>query len=344
MDEKQNIYSFTLLELKDYLVEEGFPQYRASQMFRWIYGKSSFDIAKMTDISSDERDALQKMLLTEPLLPIESVESGLDGTVKYAFSVSREIFESVLMPGSDRTTVCLSSQTGCALGCRFCATGRSAGRNMSVSEIVGQYARMQSGTKKRVTNVVFMGMGEPMLNLENVLKSILILNDPAGAAIGARRITVSTAGITEGIDALRLFPLQVKLAVSLNSAVQRKREMLMPVAKRYTLDLLASSLKKYQSTKKRKITFEYILLNGINDSDADADALKKFAGMFDCKINLIPYNGTSEEFKEPSGAVIESFKKKLSFMKDSVSVRFSRGRDIAGACGQLKGMIEKRKT
>jgi len=337
MSEKFDFFSYTESELKGILVKKGFPSYRAAQIYRWVYAKHVFKTEDMSDISKSEREDIAQIVNFDIEPPVKKVISNIDGTIKYAFSCSGEIVESVYMPGKERTTVCLSSQTGCALKCRFCATGLFAGRNMTMSEIIRQFMHMQKESEKRITNVVFMGMGEPMYNLENIFRVIKIMNDSAGIGIGARRITVSTAGITEGIGAIADFPLQVKLAVSLNSAIQAKREKLMPIALKYSISDLRRSLASYQKKKKRKITFEYILLAGVNDGEDDIKELKKFLSEFDCKLNIIPYNGASGEYGEPGEKTVERFKNSFSYMNDSVSVRMSRGRDIAGACGQLKG-------
>ncbi len=337
---KINIFSLTLNELKEILKNNGIREFRANIIYKWLYEKYVFNFQLMTDISKEDRDQLSRIfILQEPEYKHRFI-SKIDKTKKYAFKFNNSIVETVLIPDNKRNTICLSSQTGCSLKCRFCATGQYTGRNLKVQDIIYQFMGVQKDSKKRITNIVFMGMGEPFLNRDNVFKAIEILNSPNGVRIGARKITISTAGIVPGILSLIDFPYQVKLAVSLNSAVQEKREYLMPVTKQYTLKELKKALLKYQEAKNKRITFEYILLPGFNDSEEDIKALFDFLRDIDSKINIIPYNKTiNTEFREPDDKEVIEFKKKLYAFKDAVSVRKSKGRDISGACGQLKGKI-----
>lgn len=337
---KYDIFNFTREQLKTILKEHGFKPYRGDILYKWIYEKLIFDFYKMTDIAKTDREKLHSIFSIEkPSFEYKAV-SKLDNTRKFAINFDNDWIESVLIPSRSRLTQCLSTQTGCSLACKFCATGKAAGRNLTVSQIIRQYLAVQPDSNARISNIVFMGMGEPFLNTDNVLNAIRILNDERGIKIGARRITVSTAGIIPGIREFSQFDIQAKLAVSLNSAVQKKREYLMPIASKYPLDRLKQALLDYQKENNRRITFEYIIIPGFNDSRSDSDALLKYLDDFDCKINLIPYNPVSgSSFREPSKSEIDSFKSRMYPFKDSVSVRQSKGSDIDGACGQLKNRL-----
>ncbi|HAF08157.1 MAG: putative dual-specificity RNA methyltransferase RlmN [candidate division TA06 bacterium 32_111] len=334
----ESIYRFTLKNFKEDVEKKGFKPFKADQIFKWIYCKKINDFTKMTDLSLNDRKIFKELYDTSLFTDYKELTSKIDKTKKYLFNLSEtESIEAVFMKEDKRITVCLSSQTGCPLKCRFCATGKKNGRNLSTEEIVKEFTTMYYLNPERITNIVFMGMGEPLLNCSNVLESIKIFNEEKGIKIGARKITVSTAGIVEGIERIIEFPLQIKLALSLNSAIEEKREYLMPVTKTNTLSQLKKVLKRYQKIKKKRITFEYIIIPGFNDGKKDIEELLKFLSEFDCKLNLIPYNKTDDQFREPTEKNIRDFFKKVSVLKDAVSIRKSKGKDISGACGQLKG-------
>ena len=337
MDKKTDIFSLTFEKLAKRLIENDFPKFRSQQIFKWLYEKNLFDFSLMTDIASSERERLKSMFDSGLNEDVKVFRSRIDSSEKFLIDFKGSYVESVLMPSKERVTVCLSSQTGCGLKCSFCATGRNPGRNLTSGEIIRQFMHMALKSKERITNVVFMGMGEPLLNLDNVLEAIEILNCDKGIRIGARKITVSTAGIIPGIETLTRFPLQVKLAISLNSAIQSKREELMPIAKKYDLKNLKRALINYQDAKNKRMTFEYILIPGVNDSVSDTRALFEFAKGIDCKVNVIPYNPVDKKFRAPTKRETADFFEKLSPLKDAVTIRESRGRDINGACGQLAG-------
>lgn len=339
---KYDIFNLTREQLRTILKEHGFKPYRADILYKWMYEKLIFDFYKMTDIAKSDREKLHSIFSIEKPTFEYKAASKLDNTRKYALSFNNEWVESVLIPSKNRLTQCISSQTGCKLACRFCATGENPGRNLSTGEIIRQYLAVQSDSNTRISNIVFMGMGEPLLNTENVLNACRIFNDEKGIKIGARRITISTAGIVPGIREVSDFDIQVKLAVSLNSAVQKKREYLMPVARKHSLHELKEALLDYQKQNNRRITFEYIIIPGFNDKKEDSDALLKYLEDFDCKINLIPYNPVKgSKFRKPSPGQINDFKQRMYSFRDSVSVRRSMGTDIDGACGQLKNRMEK---
>lgn len=333
-----SIYNYTLKELRQDLGKKGFKTFRAEQIYKWLYCKKINDFTKMTDISLKERESLEQFYDLSLFKKYLEFVSKVDKTKKYLFNLSEnESIETVLMKEDKRTTICLSSQTGCPLKCKFCATGKKNGRNLSVEEIVKEFTTIYYLNSERITNIVFMGMGEPLLNYKNVFESIRIFNEEKGIKIGARKITLSTAGIIEGIEKIIQFPLQIKLAISLNSAIEEKREYLMPVTKTNNLSELKKVLKKYQEIKKKRITFEYIIIPGFNNSIEDIKQLLKFLSEFDCKLNIIPYNKTENEFREPTEKEIREFYEKVSVLKDAVSIRKSKGKDILGACGQLRG-------
>ncbi|MGE3063707.1 MAG: 23S rRNA (adenine(2503)-C(2))-methyltransferase RlmN [bacterium] len=337
MDKRIDIFSLTYDELTKILVENNFPKYKSQQIFKWLYEKNIFDFSLMTDIAASERERLKTIFNSDLNEKSFIFKSKIDSSSKFLIEFETSSIESVLMPSKDRITVCLSSQTGCALKCAFCATGANAGRDLTAGEIIRQFMHMALHSKERITNIVFMGMGEPLLNLDNVLKAIEILNFDKGIRIGARKITVSTSGIVPGIEKLTEFPLQVKLALSLNTAIQKKREELMPIAKTYDLKSIKRALIKYQDAKNKRVTFEYILIPGVNDTSDDVNSLFDFVKGLDCKVNLIPYNPVGKRFRSPSKREIADFFEKLAPLKDAVTIRESRGLDIAGACGQLAG-------
>jgi len=335
--QKKDIYGLKYEELKGILIKNNFQKFRAEQIFKWLYEKNVSDFILMTDIAMNERVRLSEFFNISLDDKVVIYNSKKDSSSKFLIKFNDESVESVLMRERDRTTVCLSSHTGCALKCTFCATGKREGRNLSTGEIIRQFVYLAKESKERITNVVFMGMGEPLLNIDNVLSAIEILNCDKGIRIGARKITVSTAGIIPGIESLIEFPIQVKFALSLNSAIQKKREILMPIAKTYDLLSLKKVIRKYQNAKNKRITFEYILIPEVNNLDEDINAIFDYVKGIDCKINIIPYNPVDLKFRTPSKKEVNDFFLKLSSLKNAVTIRESRGRDIDGACGQLAG-------
>lgn len=336
-----DFFNFTRSELRIFFEGSGLRPFISDILYKWVYEKSVYDIENMTDISKGDRARISELLSFDRMFMVFKARSKLDKTRKYAFQLGDDIIESVIIPDRKRVTQCISSQTGCPLACTFCATGKHKGRDLTAGEIVAQHVSIRDDMDKRITNIVFMGMGEPLLNIDNVFRSIHILNDSKGLRVGARKITVSTAGIIPGIESIIEFPLQIKLAISLNSAIQEKREELMPIAKTYKLHALKNVLLKYQSIRNKRITFEYILIPGFNNGNEDIDALFDFLKDIDCKINIIPYNEVpGNSFREPTADEINIFRDRLYPFKDAVSIRRSRGRDISGACGQLKGIVQ----
>lgn len=325
-------------EIEKYLRGIGERSYRSTQIIRWLWQKGVVDIMEFTDLPLSLREKLSKDFFVYSIVPVSIKKSSTDGSVKFLLRlIDGEKVETVFIPDGKRKTVCVSSQVGCPLKCSFCATGMLGfKRNLEFWEILEQIRFVKDYIGERITNIVFMGMGEPMLNMENMFDAISLLQENDAFKIGARKITISTAGVIPGIYRLLEYRKQVKLAISLNSAIQEKREKIMPIARRYPLSELRKTILDYYKVKKRWVTFEYILLPGFNDSQEDVKALESFIKGIPCKINVIPYNGfEGSPFREPREEEIERFLKRLYRLKATITLRKSKGRDIKGACGQL---------
>ena len=316
-------------------------KFRARQIHNWIYLKSVKSIDEMTDLSVKFREELKKIaVVTDIKIKVKQVSS--DGTIKYLIEYpDGECVETVLMRFDNRAnlTACVSSQIGCAVNCSFCATGkRGFIRNLSYKEIIEQVLTIQRDTGLKVTNIVFMGQGEPLLNLENVLKAMEIFNE--NFQIGARRLTVSTSGIVPKIYELAENDMQSTLAISLHAPNHEIRKKLMPVENKYDMKELKLALKKYVEKTGRRITIEYLLIKGLNDSPESAKELAEYLSDIKCNINLIPYNPTEQnDYQKPSNNTIQKFKYLLEHSGKKVTVRLERGADIDAACGQLRGKI-----
>ncbi|MDX1917594.1 MAG: 23S rRNA (adenine(2503)-C(2))-methyltransferase RlmN [Candidatus Caenarcaniphilales bacterium] len=331
----------SLSELKELVLSKlPLETYRINQIHSWIYAKSSSVIDRWSDLASDKRSMLSENFRIA-LLDLKNHQiSKQDGTQKFLFTLpDGQYIESVLMKlkGSKSYSACISSQVGCAVGCPFCATGKlGLKRNLTPAEIVDQVMSMQRITGERIHNLVFMGQGEPLHNLPNLLKAISILRDSVG--IGVRHITISTSGLVPQIRELGATKLQINLAISLHSASQELREKLVPIARRWNLLELRKALTDYFGLTGRRITFEYTLLKDINDTAQEARALADFVRdlPFPCLINLIPFNDNpSSQFRRPERRQIEIFREIVEHSGRKVTVRQTLGRDIAAACGQL---------
>lgn len=329
----------TLSELEDLMAQMGATKFRAKQIHNWIYGKSVSSIDEMTNLSKDFREQLKQVAaVTESKIKVKQVSS--DGTLKYLIEYpDGECVETVLMRFDNRAnlTACVSSQVGCAVNCSFCATGKGGfKRNLTHQEIIEQVLSIQRDTGLKVTNIVFMGQGEPLLNLNNVLKALEIFNNDF--QIGARRITISTSGIIPGIKRLAEMDLQSTLAISLHAPNHKLRAELMPIENKYPIDELKNALIDYVEKTGRRITIEYILIHGFNDTQEVAKELAILLRGIKCNINLIPYNSVIEnDYKKPSNNDIMKFKYLLEHSGKKVTVRLERGADIDAACGQLRG-------
>ena len=328
-----------LKEIEKMMNDLGATKFRAKQIHNWIYSKSISTIDEMTNLSKDFREELKKQaVVTETKIKIK--QTSVDGTIKYLVEYpDGECVETVLMRFDNRAnlTACVSCQVGCAVNCSFCATGKGGfKRNLTYQEIIEQVLTIQRDTGLKVTNVVFMGQGEPLLNLQNVLKALEIFNDDF--QIGARRITISTSGIVPKIYELADSELQSTLAISLHAPNHKLRAELMPIENKYPIDEIKKALMNYVEKTGRRITVEYILIRGFNDTTECAKELAYFLRDLKCNINLIPYNSVIEnDYKKPSNNDIMKFKYLLEHSGKKVTVRLERGADIDAACGQLRG-------
>jgi 23S rRNA (adenine2503-C2)-methyltransferase len=336
-----NLLALSSTELGSFLHTLGFPRYRTTQVLRWLYQRQATTVASMTDLSKPDRDKLARVASISSLEPVD-IQRSADGTQKYVFALSDDKrIETVLIPDEDRLTACLSTQVGCTLDCGFCMTGRMGLlRNLRPDEIVGQVLAIQRRLPPpvRLTNVVFMGMGEPLANLDAVEEAIRRLtNTTWGIGLSPRRITLSTAGLATRIK--HVAELGVNLAVSLNATSNPQRNRLMPAANRaYSLERVLKACREFPLQARRRLTFEYVLLASENDSVADALRLAKLVRGMRCKINLIPFNEFPDSpFRRPSQETILHFQTILKAQGLDVFIRKSKGRDVLGACGQLGG-------
>lgn len=334
--EKINLKGLWIEDFEEILGELGEKRYKARQLALWIYAKRATDFAQMTDLSKDLREKLHQIACIDNIKLIKSQTSQKDISEKFLFELSDgEKVESVLMWEGKRITLCVSTQVGCPLGCKFCATGKMGfKRNLTTGEIVDQAVALEH---HHITNAVLMGMGEPLLNYENTLKAIRILNNEMGLSFSAKGITVSTAGIPSMIKKLAEENLKIKLAISLNAPTDEKRNQLMPINQKHPLKQLLGAVRYFTRRRKRWVTFEYILIKDVNDSEKDALALSKLIAGIPCKINLIPYNPVPDLlYERPSEERILAFRDFLYPRWPTVTLRRSKGEDILAACGQLR--------
>lgn len=324
--------------VRELLSEIGQPSYRAKQLLSWLYARSVRSYDEMTNLPADLRATLAgRLALSFPT--VKTQQCSADGTRKYLLELADGMtVETVGLPTSDRLTVCFSTQAGCAMGCSFCATGASGfSRNLGPGEMVDQIAVVAQDFGARVTNAVAMGQGEPFANYDNVLEALRLMNSDIGLGIGARHITVSTCGLTAGIARFASEPEQFTLAVSLHSAVQETRDKLMPGVRGQTLRDLREAVILYTASTSRRVSFEYALIDGVNDTDAELSALVHYCRGLLVHVNLIPMNPVSESGMGRSAAHrVRTFEKALSAAGVEVSVRAERGTDIDAACGQLR--------
>lgn len=319
------------------LVESlGQPKFRAAQLADWIYRKSVRDFGQMTNLPASLREELARTCTLTRAEAVSEARSD-DGAVKFLLRLGDgECVESVLLPYADRVSVCVSTQIGCSAGCTFCATADGGlVRNLTPGEIVDQVLVVQERSGMRVSHVVFMGMGEPLLNLPAVLKAVRLLNDEAG--ISMRRMTLSTVGITPAIRRLAQSRMQLTLAVSLHAPDEELRRRLIPVSSRFPLPELIQACRDYAQTTKRRITFEYLLLAGVNDTPAQAAALARLLKGIMCHVNLIPYNEVDGKlYRRPDRRAVQAFRAVLEKAGVEVTQRMERGHSAAAACGQLR--------
>lgn len=344
--EKQNIREKTLQEITEFLTANGEKAFRAKQIWQWIWQRGVTRFGDMTNLSKSTQELLGNSFFFDSIQP-HLVQTSGDGTVKTAWRLSDgEIIESVLIPGNQKFTVCVSSQVGCKLGCKFCATGTLGfKRNLTAGEIFDQVTAARLAAEAQgltLSNIVFMGMGEPLLNYGNVMKAIERLTAADGLAMSPYRITVSTAGIPDQIRQLADDGARFNLAVSLHSADEAARTSLMPVNKAYSLADIAESLKFFVEKTGTRPTFEYLLLKDVNDSLEDAKALARYCRQFPIKINIIEYNEISgSDFRHSPDKKRDEFIRFLESCNMVVNLRRSKGKDIDAACGQLAGKQPK---
>ncbi len=328
-----------LAELEAALEARGHPRFHARQIFSWIYAKGVTDFEKMTNLSRPLRaDLAEHFRISTP--SIVTKETSSDGTVKLLLGLEdgRRI-ESVFIPDTPSQTFCVSTQVGCAMKCGFCLTGKMGlVRNLSAGEIAGQVRVLadELGLRESKFNIVLMGMGEPLHNYDNTMKALRMLNDEHGLAVSPKRVTLSTVGVLPALDRLASEPLMPNLAISLHATTEDQRDALVPVNRKYGLEDILAAARKFPAKRRNRITFEYVLLGGVNDTPEDARRLVRLLGNIRCKVNLIPLNEAAGiTFTRPSDERVNTFARILASAGLTVSVRKSRGRDIRAACGQL---------
>lgn len=337
--ERIDMKSLTLEELRAELTAKGEKAFRGDQLYQWMHEKLAGSISEMSNLSKEFREWLEKEYEYITLEIVEVQRSKLDGTCKYLFRLpDGYVIESVLMPYHHGNSVCISSQVGCRMGCRFCAsTIGGLERNLRPSEMLEQIYQIQKDSGKRVSNVVVMGTGEPLDNYDNLVRFIYLLSNEKGLHISQRSLTVSTCGIVPEIRRLADEDLSITLALSLHAAFQEKRRKLMPVANRYELKDVLDACSYYFQKTGRRLTLEYSLVAGVNDSEEDAKALAELARPLHAHVNLIPVNPVMErDFVQPGEKIVYNFKKNLENYGINATLRREMGRDIDGACGQLR--------
>ena len=337
--EKTDIKSLDYEELQQFMASLGEKPFRAKQLYEWMHEKLAADLDEMTNLSKGLRRKLKETTDYTSLEVVERLVSGIDGTEKYLFRLSDgNVIESVLMRYHHGNSVCISSQVGCRMGCRFCAsTLGGLTRNLKPSEMLDQIYRIQTLTGERVSNVVVMGSGEPLDNYDNLLVFLRMLTDENGLNISQRNVTVSTCGIVPKMYELAEEKLQITLALSLHATTDEKRRRLMPIANKYGMKELMDACRNYADKTGRRLTFEYSLVGGVNDTKEDAEELIGLAAPLGSHVNLIPVNPIKErDFVQSNHAAIAAFQKRLEKGDVNVTIRREMGRDIDGACGQLR--------
>lgn len=332
------LIGLTTPELVAVATELGESAYRGKQLATWIYKKAAQSFDAMSDLPEAFRAALAENYVVSPLIVADHKRSTDDVDKLLVHDGDEQVFECVLLPYADRVSCCVSTQVGCPMACTFCATGLGGfDRNLTVGEIVGQYLLLQSISKRRVDHLVFMGMGEPLLNYANLVKAMRILHDEIG--LSYRHITVSTVGLVPQIQKLALEKLPIHLALSLHSPHNPVRDRLMPVNHKWPVEVVVGAMRDYYKATGRKVTFEYLLIQKVNDSPDQARALAQLIKGLPCVVNLIPWNwvDTGQGFARPERSRVQSFRNILAAAKVNVTERVERGHDIAAACGQLAG-------
>ncbi|NLL94126.1 MAG: 23S rRNA (adenine(2503)-C(2))-methyltransferase RlmN [Clostridiales bacterium] len=337
--EKIDIKSLNLDELTKFIEDIGEKKFRAAQIYKWLHQDLVVDFDSMSNISKSLKDKLKDASYITALVPVEVLTSNIDGTKKYLFKLEDgNIIESVFMRYNHGNSVCISTQVGCRMGCKFCAsTLDGLARNLTPSEMLDEIYRIEKDTDERVSNIVLMGSGEPMDNFDNVIKFLNLITDENGLNISQRNITLSTCGIIPNIKKLADMEMGITLAISLHASDDDTRRELMPIANKYSIDEIIDVCKYYFEKTGRRITFEYSLVAGVNDTIKEATKLGELIKDLNCHVNLIPVNPIKERnFKQSQRLDIEKFKNYLEKYRNNVTIRREMGRDINGACGQLR--------
>lgn len=344
--QKRDIRKLSLSELEEFFLSHGEKKFRAKQVYEWLWNKSLKNFDDMSNISLSTREMLKSYFSINHIL-VDLMQHSTDGTIKNAVKLyDDKIVESVLIPTSKRITACISSQVGCSLDCNFCATARlKRMRNLNPDEIYDQVVAIKEEAdtyfQRPLTNIVFMGMGEPLLNYSNVIEAIDKITSPDGLGMAARRITLSTVGIPKMIIKMADDEVKFNLAISLHSAINETRSRLMPINHKSPLEDLGEALKYWYKKTKRKVTYEYVIWDGVNDDERHAMALAKFCKLIPSKVNIIQYNPIDEgEFRQASQASVDMYVRVLESQGIVAKVRKSRGQDIDAACGQLANKNE----
>lgn len=344
MKELKDIKSYNLKELKEEIQQLGEKPFRAGQIYKWLHVDKVETFDEMTNISKDLRQKLSNEFEIRTLEPVKVLISKIDGTRKYLFRIKGgTIIESVLMRYHHGNSVCISTQSGCRMGCRFCAsTLNGLDRNLEPSELLEQIYQIEKNIGEKVSNIVLMGSGEPLDNYDNVTKFLELITDENGANISQRNITLSTCGLVPKINELAKKHLQITLAISLHASDDETRRKLMPIANKYTIDEVLEACRNYFKETGRRITFEYSLVAGENDTTGEADRLAARIKGINCHVNLIPVNPIKErDFVQSGKKAVLDFKRRLEKYKINVTIRREMGRDINGACGQLRNEAMK---
>jgi len=347
-DSLKDIRSLSQDDISNFLIENGEPKFRAKQIYQWLWQKSVTDFDEMTNLSKDLRNLLRTNFKIQAV-EIKLIQQSADGTVKVGFELTDgKIIEGVIIPTQDRNTACISSQVGCSLDCKFCATGYlKRMRNISDFEIYDQVVALNNLSKEKfgkgLTNIVYMGMGEPLLNYKNVLQSVEYITNPNGLGMSPKRITLSTSGVSKMIRKLADDEIKVNLAFSLHAPTNQKRSEIMSINDANPLEDVIDSLEYFSTKLKRQVTFEYVALKNFNETIEDADALAKLCARLKSKVNIISYNPIEEaDFERTSKNRLDRFIQRLTQKGVQVSVRKSRGDDIDAACGQLANKVSKK--
>ncbi|MBR3058480.1 MAG: 23S rRNA (adenine(2503)-C(2))-methyltransferase RlmN [Clostridiales bacterium] len=344
--EKRFVFDLTLADWEAYMKEKGFPKFRAQQIYQWLM-KGTLDLSQMTNVPNDIKKAVSEDLIVESMSIEKHLVSQIDGTQKFVFRLyDGHCIETVLMRYKTGLSICISSQAGCKMGCRFCASAHAGfGRNLTSGEMLGQVLLAGAFAKERIHSVVVMGIGEPFDNYENLIGFLHAANDEAGLNLGARHITVSTCGLVPQMLQFAEIDMQVNLSVSLHAPNDTLRQELMPIANRYSIKEVLDACRTYEKKTNRRITFEYSLFDGVNDTYECARELAKVLRGIHCHINLIAANEfDGSPFKRSKAASVRSFQENLEKNGMTVTLRREMGTDIMAACGQLRRGLQEKKT